>query len=218
MVRRGLWWPGPFGRRLGARAATSARSSSPGSVVPEIFSGAAVYLPRFGVTISVLSWRVVVLLRRWLTCSSSSTSCLLRWFGYCLSPFAGVRSLARVKALLGVADADHDDTCGCHFLLEGVFLGRAAPPLHARGNPRFDSSDRPAAALRRRPLLEGVVLAARALRLFEMVASPVQGSGAQCAPFCTLSRLLPFLARPCHRSLRATSLRRMSRGSLVWAT
>jgi hypothetical protein len=99
-----------------------------------------------------------------------------------------------------------------------VFLGRAAPPLHARGNPRSDSSDRPAAALRRRPLLEGAVLAARALWLLEMVASPVRGSRAQCAPFCTLSRLLPFLARPCHRSLRAASLRRMSRGSLVWAT
>jgi hypothetical protein len=42
-------------------------------------SGAAVYLYCFGGTISVLSWRAVVLLRRWLTCSSSSTSCLMRW-------------------------------------------------------------------------------------------------------------------------------------------
>jgi hypothetical protein len=28
-----------------------------------------------------------------------------------------------VKTLLGIADADHSDTCGCHSLLGGVFLG-----------------------------------------------------------------------------------------------
>jgi hypothetical protein len=32
--------------------------------------------------------------------------------------FAGGRSHARVKTLLGVVDAEHGDTCGCHFLLE----------------------------------------------------------------------------------------------------
>jgi hypothetical protein len=113
--------------------------------------GAMVYLPCFGGTISVLSWRVVVLLRRWLTCSSPSISCLLRWclVTACLC-FARVRFPARVKALLGDAGADHGDTCGCHFLLGGVFLGRAAPPLHTRGNPRSALSDRPAATLRRR--------------------------------------------------------------------
>jgi hypothetical protein len=113
-------------------------------------SGAVVYLPYFGGTISVLSWRVVVVLRRWLTCSFPSISCLLRW---CLATaclcFAGVRFPTRVKALLGDAGADHGDTCGCHFLLGGVFLGRTTPPLHARGNPRSALSDWPTAALRR---------------------------------------------------------------------
>jgi hypothetical protein len=59
--------------------------------------------------------------------SAVVTTCLL---------LAGVRFPARVKALLGVANADHGDTCGCHFLLGGVLLGRTAPPLQARGNPR----------------------------------------------------------------------------------
>jgi hypothetical protein len=54
-----------------------------------------------------------------------------------------------------------------------VLLGRTAPPLHARGNPRSALSDRPAATFRRRSLLEGAALAARALWLSEMVASPV---------------------------------------------
>jgi hypothetical protein len=80
---------------------------------------------------------------------------------------------ARVKTLLGVADMDHGDTCGCHVLLGGVFLGRSAPPLHARGNSRFDLLDRLAVALRRCSLLEGAVLVARALWLLEMVASLV---------------------------------------------
>jgi hypothetical protein len=43
--------------------------------------------------------------------------------------FAGGRSHARVKTLLGVVDAEHGDTCGCHFFLGGVFLGRTAPPF-----------------------------------------------------------------------------------------
>jgi hypothetical protein len=43
--------------------------------------------------------------------------------------FAGGRSHARVKTLLGIVDAEHGDTCGCHFLLGGVFLGRTAPPF-----------------------------------------------------------------------------------------
>jgi hypothetical protein len=136
--------------------------------------GTAVYLPYFGRTISVHSWRAVVLLWRWLTCSSLSTSCLLLW---CLTTaclcFVGVRFPARVKALLGVAGADHDDTYGCHFLLGGVFLGRTAPTLHARGNPRTALSDRPAMALWRCSLLEGAAFAASALWLSEMVASLV---------------------------------------------
>jgi hypothetical protein len=37
--------------------------------------------------------------------------------------FVKVRCSARVKTLLGSAVADHGDTCGCHFLLGGVFLG-----------------------------------------------------------------------------------------------
>jgi hypothetical protein len=41
--------------------------------------------------------------------------------------FAGVRSPVRVKILLGIADADHGDTCGCHSLLRGVFLGQRRP-------------------------------------------------------------------------------------------
>jgi hypothetical protein len=68
---------------------------------------------------------------------------------------------------------DHGDTCGCHFLLGGVFLGRTAPPLHARGNPRSALLDRPTTALQRRTLLEDTALAARALWLSEMVAPPV---------------------------------------------
>jgi hypothetical protein len=135
-------------------------------------SGAAVYLYCFGGTISVLSWRAMVLLRRWLTCSSSSTSCLMRLLQL-VSFFARVWFPTRLKALLGFADADHGDTRGCHFLLGGVLLGRTAPPLHARGNPRSALSDRLAAALQRRSLLEGVVLAVRALWLSETVASPV---------------------------------------------
>jgi hypothetical protein len=77
-----------------------------------------------------------------------------------------MRSPARVKTLLNEADADHSDTSGCHSLLGGMFLGRSIPPLCAMG-------DRPAAALRRRPLLEGAALATRALWLSEVVASPV---------------------------------------------
>jgi hypothetical protein len=74
----------------------------------------------------------------WSTCSSSSTSYLLRLLNACLARlrFAGVRCSARVKTLLGFAVADHGDTCGCHFLPGGVILGRDAPPLCARGNPR----------------------------------------------------------------------------------
>jgi hypothetical protein len=104
-----------------------------------------------------------------------STSCLLRFSMHASAHLrsAGVRSSARVKTLLGVADADHGDTCGCHFLLGGVFLGQTVPPLCARGNPRSALSDRPAAAFRRRPLLEGAVLAKRVLCLSELVASPV---------------------------------------------
>jgi hypothetical protein len=90
-------------------------------------SGAAVYLYCFGRTISVLSWRAVVLLRRWLTCSSSSTSCLMWWLQL-VSFFARVWFPTRVKALLDFANADHGDTRGCHFLLGGVLLGRTAPP------------------------------------------------------------------------------------------
>jgi hypothetical protein len=41
----------------------------------------------------------------------------------------------------------------------GVFLGRTVPPFRARGNPRYALSDRPAVALRCRPLLEGAALA-----------------------------------------------------------
>jgi hypothetical protein len=91
-----------------------------------------------------------------------------------------VRSSTRVKTLLGGADADHGDTRGCHFLLGGVVLGRAAPPLCARGNPRSALSDRPAAALRRRSLLGGAVLAARASWLSEMVASRLRGWAVLC--------------------------------------
>jgi hypothetical protein len=74
----------------------------------------------------------------WSTCSSSSTSYLLRLLNACLARlcFAGVRCSARVKILLGFAVVDHGDTCGCHFLPGGVILGRDAPPLCARGNPR----------------------------------------------------------------------------------
>jgi hypothetical protein len=43
-------------------------------------------------------------------------------------------------------------------------------PLVARGNLRSVLLDRPAAALRRRPLLEGAVLAAGVSWLLEMVA------------------------------------------------
>jgi hypothetical protein len=39
------------------------------------------------------------------------------------SVFARGRSPALVKTLLSVAVADHGDTCGCHSLLGGVFLG-----------------------------------------------------------------------------------------------
>jgi hypothetical protein len=74
--------------------------------------------------------------------------------------FAGVRSPARVKTLLGVADADHGDTCGCHSLLGGVFLGQRRPsPLFVPGETLGPLLDQPAVALRRRPLLEGAVLA-----------------------------------------------------------
>jgi hypothetical protein len=76
--------------------------------------------------------------RWWSTCSSSSTSYLLRLLNACLAclRFAGVRCSARVKTLLGFAAADHGDICGCHFQPGGVILGRDAPPLCARGNPR----------------------------------------------------------------------------------
>jgi hypothetical protein len=83
-----------------------------------------------------------------------------------------MRSPAQVKILLDEADADYGDTSGCHSLLGSMFLGRSIPPLCARGNPRSALSDRPAAALQRRPLLEGVALAARALWISEVVASP----------------------------------------------
>jgi hypothetical protein len=47
---------------------------------------------------------------------------------------AGVRPPAWVKTLLGVADADHGDTCGCHSLFGGMFLGRSRPsPLFVPG-------------------------------------------------------------------------------------
>jgi hypothetical protein len=83
-----------------------------------------------------------------------------------------VRSPSPVKTLLNGVDADHGDTCGCHSLLGGMFLGRVTPPLCARGNPRFALSDWLAAVLRRRPLLGGAVLAARALWLSETMALP----------------------------------------------
>jgi hypothetical protein len=54
-----------------------------------------------------------------------------------------------------------------------MFLGRTAPTLHARGNPRTALSDWPAMALWRYSLLEGAALAASALWLSEMVASLV---------------------------------------------
>jgi hypothetical protein len=108
-------------------------------------------------------------------CSSSSTSCLLRWRSRCMllpvSVFVGVRSPAPVKTMLSVADADHGDTCGCHSLLGGLFLGRATPsPLCARENPGSIFLDRRVATLRRRPLLEGAVLAAGVSWLSKMVA------------------------------------------------
>jgi hypothetical protein len=107
--------------------------------------------------------------------------CSGRWLlaAACLF-FAGVRSSIRVKTLLGGADADNGDTRGCHFLLGGVILGRATPPLLCQGNPRSALSDRPAMALRRRPLLGGAVLAARALWLSEMVASRLRGWAVLC--------------------------------------
>jgi hypothetical protein len=87
-VSRRLGGLTPFEQRplRAGRFLVSIRSSSPGSVVPEILLRVPrCTCPVLGMTISVISWRVVVLLRRWLTCSSSSTS-LLRWFGYCMSP------------------------------------------------------------------------------------------------------------------------------------
>jgi hypothetical protein len=41
----------------------------------------------------------------------------------------GGRSPAQVKTLLGIAVAEHSDTCGCYSLLGGVFLGRIIPPF-----------------------------------------------------------------------------------------
>jgi hypothetical protein len=135
-------------------------------------SDTAGFLPRSAVTISVSFWRAGY---RFLACwvprgggrhapprlqAALYCGCWLL-AAACLC-FAGVRSSTRVKTLLASADADHGDTRGCHFLLGGVALGRAAPPLCARGNPRSALSDRPAAALRCRSLLGGAVLAARA--------------------------------------------------------
>jgi hypothetical protein len=59
-------------------------------------------------------------------------------------------------------------------------IGRTIPPLCAGGNARSALSDRPAAAFRRRPLLEGDVLVARIVWLSEMVASPVLCGVVRC--------------------------------------
>jgi hypothetical protein len=91
----------------------------------------------FGETISVSSWcagqstvvvDVLLLVDKLLAAVAVCVIARLR--------FVRVRCSARVKTLLGSAIADHGDTCGWHFLLGGVFLGRAAPPPCARGNPR----------------------------------------------------------------------------------
>jgi hypothetical protein len=139
----------------------------------DLAPGAAVYLPCFRHDH----------LGHFLACGGTPAAVVVDMLLLLDKPSAVVRLLlvsslpgcgpAQVKTLLGVADVDHSDTCGCHVLLGGVFLGRAAPPLHARGNPRSDLSDRLAAALRWRFLLEGAVLAARAVWLLEMVASPM---------------------------------------------
>jgi hypothetical protein len=122
---------------------------------------------------------------------------------------ARVPSPTRVKTLLGVAVADNDDTCGCHFLFGGVFLGRTIPPLSAKGNPRFALPDRPTAALWCRLLLEGVALAARVLRLLEMVASQVLCETGLCGvSYCSSVRLRGAM-HAIIRTLRSNSL-------LVW--
>jgi hypothetical protein len=109
-----------------------------------------------------------------------------------------------VKILLGVAVADNDDTCGCHILFGGVFLGRTVPPLSARGNPRSALSDRPWAALWRRPLLEGAALAVRVLRLLEMVALHCE-AGSCGVSYCSSVRLRGAM-HAIIRTLRLTSL------------
>jgi hypothetical protein len=112
-----------------------------------------------------------------------STSCLLRFWMHAVAPlrFAGVRSPARVKTLLDVADADHGDTYGCHSLLGGVLLGQIVSPLCARGNPRSALSDRPAAAFFGIvPFLKAMCLAERVLWLSELVASSVFGEAGLC--------------------------------------
>jgi hypothetical protein len=52
--------------------------------------------------------------------------------------FVGGRSLAQVKILLDASVADHGGACGCHFLLGGVIMDWAVPPLEGK-HPMWQS-------------------------------------------------------------------------------
>jgi hypothetical protein len=88
--------------------------------------------------------------------------------------FVGVRSPARVKTLLGVADADHSDTCGCQSLLGGVFLGQSRPPPFVLGETLgpfcWTGQQRRFGVV---PFLKALCWLRGVLWLSEMVASPV---------------------------------------------
>jgi hypothetical protein len=105
---------------------------------------------------------------------------------------------------------------------------RRSSPL-CQGKPYVGLSDRPTAALRRRTLLEGAVLAARAMWLSEMVASPparlgdvsycrcgAPGRNVRHRSHSTVGSLSS--ARPCHLLALCRLSRCMSSGALVWAT
>jgi hypothetical protein len=182
-------------------------------------SRTTVYLRCFGLTISVPSWRTVLRYScgggwrapprpqaafcggvRWLHATSHVR-------------FAGVWSPARVKTLLDVADADHGDNSGCHSLLGGVFFGRTISSLCSRGYPRYALSNRPAATLQRRLLLENVVLVARDLWLLKVASLVFCKTELCCVGYCLRCEALmhnvrhrqhsivdsfPSSARPCH--------------------
>jgi hypothetical protein len=116
--------------------------------------------------------------------------------------------------------------------LRGI-IGLNHPSSSCQGNPRSALSDRQEVALQCRPLLEGNVLAVRALWISEMVALPVFCEDGLCCVSCSRCEALgrnvrhhqhssvdcsPSSARPCHLLASRRLSWCMSSGTLVWGS